>query len=51
MTAHGFRAMAKTTLKQRLKYRDELTEMQLGHEVKICTKSLQPRDLLMSVPK
>lgn len=34
MTAHGFRAMAKTTLKQRLKYRDELTEMQLGHEVK-----------------
>lgn len=34
MCGHGFRAMAKTTLKERLKYSEEITEMQLGHRRK-----------------
>jgi len=34
MCGHGFRALAKTTLKERLKYSEELTELQLGHRIK-----------------
>jgi integrase len=34
MCAHGFRALAKTTLKERLKFSDEETELQLAHRIK-----------------
>lgn len=34
MCGHGFRALAKTTLKERLKFSEELTELQLGHRIK-----------------
>ncbi len=34
MSGHGFRALAKTTLKERLKFSEELTELQLGHRIK-----------------
>lgn len=34
MCGHGFRAMAKTTLKEKLKFSEEITEMQLGHKRK-----------------
>jgi len=33
MTAHGFRAMARTLLQEELKYSVHLIEMQLGHRV------------------
>jgi integrase len=34
MCGHGFRAMAKTILKGHLKYSEEATELQLGHQIK-----------------
>lgn len=34
MCGHGFRALAKTTLKERLKFSDECTELQLAHKIK-----------------
>ena len=34
MTAHGFRAMARTVLVERLSYPVEWVEMQLGHAVR-----------------
>ena len=34
MCGHGFRALAKTTLKERLKFSDECTELQLAHRIK-----------------
>lgn len=34
MCGHGFRAMAKTTLKERLKFSEEVTELQLGHQIR-----------------
>jgi len=34
MTAHGFRAMARTMLEEQLRYRYELIEQQLGHIVR-----------------
>ena len=33
MTAHGFRAMARTLLQEELKYPVDLIEMQLAHRV------------------
>ena len=33
MTAHGFRAMARTVLVERLGYPENIVEMQLGHKV------------------
>ena len=33
MTAHGFRAMARTLLQEQLKYSVHLIEMQLAHRV------------------
>jgi len=34
VTAHGFRAMARTLIEEELGYRPELIEMQLGHKVR-----------------
>lgn len=34
MTGHGFRAMAKTVMRERLKIPEEYIELQLGHRVK-----------------
>lgn len=34
MCGHGFRAMAKTILEEKLRFDDRLTEMQLGHQVR-----------------
>lgn len=54
MCAHGFRALAKTTLMERLKFPDEYTELQLAHRVKDIhgtaynrTKFLDERTLMM----
>jgi integrase len=54
MCAHGFRALAKTTLMERLKMPAEYTELQLAHRVKDIhgtaynrTKFLDERVLMM----
>ncbi len=56
MCAHGFRALAKTTLKERLKFSEELTELQLGHRIKNIhgtaydrTSFLDERKVMMQV--
>jgi integrase len=54
MCAHGFRAMAKTTLMERLKIPAEYTELQLAHQVRDLhgtaynrTKFLDERKIMM----
>jgi integrase len=56
MCAHGFRALAKTTLKERLKFSEENTELQLAHRIKTIhgtaydrTAFLDERKVMMQV--
>lgn len=56
MCGHGFRALAKTTLKERLKFSDECTELQLAHRIKNIhgtaydrTAFLDERKIMMQV--
>ncbi len=34
MVAHGFRALARTTIREKLKYESEIIERQLAHKIK-----------------